>query len=252
VHFDDTGSFLVDRDGREIRWRPGPDPDPEKVRADVLGPVLAAAQHAAGRFCLHGSAVTLGKTALALLGPKHHGKSTLALALVERGARLLTDDSLPVELATPAAALPGVHSVRVWDDSHRRFEAAGSRTLTGAGGKNVLAGLPLASLAHDPAPLGAVYLLRPVTPEPGAAAARREALPATMASLALVHSAKIGALAGRSEAAVLLERATALAEQVPVYTLSVARDFERLDDVVTQLFDWHGDGDPCGAVLGAA
>ncbi len=68
------------------------------MRADLLGRVMALAAHADGRLTLHASAVSVAGRAVAFVGPKHAGKSTLALALVRKGARLLTDDTLVVRL----------------------------------------------------------------------------------------------------------------------------------------------------------
>jgi hypothetical protein len=43
-----------------------------------------------------------------------------------------------------------------------------------------------------------------------------------------------------SEAQRVVERATAVAEVVPVYQLTVAAGMERIGDTVDQLLAWHG------------
>lgn len=48
-------------------------------------------------WALHGAAVVVGGRALGLVAPSGHGKSTLALALVERGAGYLSDECLVVD-----------------------------------------------------------------------------------------------------------------------------------------------------------
>src|SRR3954468_18852709 len=98
IAFDDTGLFDVRPSHREIVWYPGPLPTEAAVRADVLGRVVALAAHADGYLTLHASAVSIAGRAVAVVGPKHAGKSTLALALVRNGARLITDDTLVVRL----------------------------------------------------------------------------------------------------------------------------------------------------------
>jgi hypothetical protein len=50
---------------------------------------------------------------------------------------------------------------------------------------------------------------------------------------------KAGVLLGGPEATVVLDRAVAVAREVPVYTLHVVRDLNRLADVVAQLVEWH-------------
>jgi hypothetical protein len=92
LEFDDTGTFDVRPAARLIAWYPGSNTSETAIRADLLGRVVAFAAHADGHMTLHASAVSINGRAIAFLGPKHAGKSTLALALVREGARLLTDD----------------------------------------------------------------------------------------------------------------------------------------------------------------
>ena len=116
--FDDTGTFDVLPSTRLIRWYHGPDSNPAAVRADLLGRVLAMAVHLEGAVVLHASAVSVGEHVVAFLGPKHAGKSTLAMALLMRGARLVTDDTLVVRLQPDGTiAAPGVQRVRLWPDA---------------------------------------------------------------------------------------------------------------------------------------
>ena len=92
---------------------------------------------------------------------------------------------------------------------------------------------------QGPTPLGAIYVLSPVRPEPGDDTVRRELLPASRAVMALIQHAKIGMLLRGVEAPIVLERAIEVARQAPVYSLRVPRDFDRLDAVVAQLMQWH-------------
>jgi hypothetical protein len=62
------------------------------VAALFLGPVLGCVLRQRGVTCLHGSVVCVNGRALAILGAKRAGKSTTALALLQRGAVLLADD----------------------------------------------------------------------------------------------------------------------------------------------------------------
>lgn len=242
LDFDDTGAFEVSVDGRALRWhRPGAGPElDELARIDVLGRVLALALHAEGRLCLHGSGVCTGGAALGFLAPKFHGKSTLALALVRAGARLLTDDTLVVATGAVPHALPGVHAMRLWGDSAARLLDDGVGTALADGDKLCLRDLPAARRMQCSAPLAAVYLLTPTHAGDNRPAAVRTPLPPTAAALALVGHGKLSPLLGRAQATLALRRAVDVALSVPVYTLSVVRDFARLDEVVDQLLRWHG------------
>lgn len=105
---------------------------------------------------------------------------------------------------------------------------------------HVLTDFPEDRLVLETVPLSAVYLLSPARPDGNAPAAQRDLLPPITATVALVRQPKGGCLLGKSESAVVLDRAADLARTVSVYRLRVVRDFDRLDDVVEQLFAWHG------------
>jgi hypothetical protein len=240
----DLGDFDLD-DGGAITWRPRPGAREDLARFDLLGRVLPLALHRDGALVLHGSSVTLGDGAVAFLAPKGHGKSTLALLLAQRGARLLSDDATVLRPdADGVLAHPGVHAVRLWDDAADRLavHAYGEPGLVGR--KLVVTGVPEALRAEEPAPLRAVYLLRPpdepLAPAPGAGdAATRTRLGATEGAVALVRHTTAGGLLGGSEAPRVLERAAAVARRVPVYALAVARDLARLGEAAAVIERWH-------------
>jgi hypothetical protein len=241
LSYPDTGSYDI-AGGGEIAWCPAPDAPLELVRADILGPVLALALHAEGIFCLHASAVAVDCGAVAFLGPKFHGKSTLALAMAVQGARLITDDTLAVglgpELACPVA-YPGIHSVRLWDDSAEHFAKwHGGAMLDGV--KRTMTDFPEARRADGPVELRALYLLDPIRSKRRSAVHRRRAQGAE-AALALIAHAKMAPLLGPPLAAAVLEWAVALARSVPVYRLAVPRDYGKLWSAVEQLIAWHSE-----------
>jgi hypothetical protein len=244
----DTGIYDVLDRGARIVWFP---PSTrlydeaqflEAVRIDVLGRVLSVALHAAGVEALHGSAVTCGDgSACAFVAPKFHGKSTLAATLVTRGARLVTDDTLPVLPGEPRRAAPGVHSVRLWEDAAERLSDQLPGLEVGPWGKLQSSRLRRESLVYEPVPLAAIYVLAPRLPAPGgpAPAIARERLAPIEAAIVLVAHAKIGALLGKDAAPALLAWAVELARAVPVYRLLLPRDVARLPEVVDRLWAWH-------------
>ena len=239
VDYNDTGTYDVSPDGREIVWYRVPGADMHLVHTDVMGRVLAVALHASGVFCLHGSAVAMGESCAAFLAPKFHGKSTLAMAMTAAGARLMTDDTLAVDLDGPPMAWPGVHSVRLWPDSERHLR--GRSTTGGSRRRKAKVGdFALEELMRERVPLGALYLLRPVKAEEASEAVRRIPLAPMPAAIALVRNTKIGALLGRSEAEAVLRQAAAVAGAVPVYVLEVVRDLGRIGEVVETIMSWHG------------
>jgi len=237
---DDTGAFDVSRDGRDLLWYSVSNAAEEMVRLHVLGRVLATALHAAGVFSLHGSGVLLDGGAIGLLAPRFRGKSTLAMALTQAGGRLLSDDTLAVDPdASPPKVWPGVHSVRLWGDSAERIMGDQLEGNSPFAVKRTFAELPDCQLARGPAHLSAIYLMTPTQGSRGTPAARRTLLAPVSAAVSLVGHAKIGSLLGRSEAPVLFDRAVRVARAARVYRLELARDFDRISEVVAHLGAWH-------------
>jgi len=235
---DDTGTFDVDHDGRELTWYPAPGCDPDLVRLDILGRVLALAAHERGLLCLHGSGVAINEGGVGFLAPKGSGKSTLALALAARGARLLTDDTLPV-VPKLGLASPGVHSFRLWNDAAQRFSSLGHFRV-GYSEKLTFDDLPDTLLRHEPVPLAALYELIPLSGlEQGEPVAARRRLVAGHAAVTLMQHSKLGALLGGGESRRIFERAVELASAVPIYRLEVARDLARVAEVAETIERWH-------------
>lgn len=239
--FDDTGRFDIDGCGGAIVWRAPEGVSEDAARVDIMGRVLATAMHAAGDVCFHASAVAIGGEAIGFLGAKGFGKSTLAWAMVRAGARLLTDDTLRVQLDSAPIAHPGVHELRLRSDVARQLPPH-PREARPVGGRIVVDALELDQLQSEPVPIAALYLLAPVRGLPDSAAARVSALPAVPSALSLVRHAKIAPLLTGGEAVALLDRVVALTQQTPVRLLEVSRDFSRLNDVVAAVSAWHADG----------
>lgn len=239
LEYDDTGTFEVSVDGREIAWLPpGPSVDMNAVRMDVLGRVMAVALHRSGVPSLHGSAVVLDGEAVVFLAPKGYGKSTTALALVEAGASLLADDTVAVSGVDRPVVLPGVPTAQLWRDSAARLAPEETAGHEDPGNKVRLSLADSGSVADREAPLAAVYLLRPVPAANGNRPERVRLDPRT-AVLALVGQSKIGRLLGVRAMPELLRRMQEMAASVPVYTLTVPRDFGLLPRVVERLEAWH-------------
>ena len=245
ITVDDTGSFELSRDGTHVTWEERAESWPDFVRAHLVGRVLATALYFDGLLPLHASAVETRDGVVAFLAPKGFGKSTLALALTVAGARLVTDDTLPVEphagagMQPSAAPLawPGVHSLRVHDDALAAVGAA-RPTLDTRDGKRIVSELAPHQLTSRRAPLAAIYLIDPVMPEAGTVT--RTALPAMLAAVGVVAHVKIGRMLGPAAAGPMLERAALITRSVPVFRLHAPRDLSQLPATAATLLDWHG------------
>jgi hypothetical protein len=137
-------------------------------------------------------------------------------------------------------ACPGVASVRFWDDTRSRFHNDGE-TIIGSGGKFAATDMASKAQLRGAQPLLAIYLLAPFPSGDSKDPVKRELLAGIQSALALVQHSKIGALLGKSEGPVMLDRATTISSGVPVYLLRIVRDLDSLDAVVEQIFAWHSE-----------
>lgn len=238
LEYSHAGVFDLCSDGTQIIWYEREGALEELVRTIVLGPVLAVALELTGLLCLHGSAVAIGGRAAIFLGPKHHGKSTLATALTVAGAQLIGDDLIAISPGPPAMVRPGVPSVRLWDDAVTALplnEICG-QVLRGV--KTTASGFAKRAFTSGELPIDAIYILTPVSPLTELACARTR-LPGAAAAIGLAHQTKLpDSLIGIDAAGSKLAAAARVALTVPVWTLAAARDLARLPDVVEQVIAW--------------
>jgi hypothetical protein len=97
VTFDhaDIGRVTI-RGGREIDVAPHEQASDDSIGLFIAGPALAVALHQRGDLVLHASAIGISGRAIALLGDKGAGKSTLSATLLARGHSLVSDDVVAV------------------------------------------------------------------------------------------------------------------------------------------------------------
>ena len=236
--FDDTGRFDVSRDGSVITWHRPTDVALDSALADLTSRVLALALHANGVFTLHASAVSIGGAGIAFLAPKHYGKSTFCSALVLAGARALSDDTVPVRPGSTPRLSPGLPRLKLWSDAASRFfgvegdQAGGLR-------KHLMDHLDVSQVERRNVPFRAAYVLNPVAEPPDGAVVTRDRLDMVSATIALVMHSKLGPVLTGSESPVILSLAADIVHSVPVYSLNVVRDLERIDEAARVVAGWH-------------
>jgi len=152
-----VGRILISPDGTEVLC----DPKPGCPEWTTLIPAqaLPLAATLRGFEVLHASGVVLGGRAALFTGPPGAGKSSLAAALLHRGAALLSDDTVALETRDGALiAHPGAALLHLRDAEHDRLSTQERATL------GPLAAFPgkqryNPSLATFPAPFGDLFLL---------------------------------------------------------------------------------------------
>ncbi len=134
----------------------------------LLGPVLSYWLERLGIPALHASAVRLeDRGAVGFLANPGVGKSSLAAALVQGGAALLTDDVLPVEEhGGTFLARPGYPQMRLEPDTAHRFVGR-TEGLTAISPDDSKLHVPVDNFCDTPTPLSALYVVerRPGRPE---------------------------------------------------------------------------------------
>lgn len=240
LEFDDTGRFEISENGATITWYRPPDAVLDSARADITSRVLALALHARGVFSLHASAVSLPVGGLTFMAPKHHGKSTLCSALVLAGARALSDDTVPVRPGNPTLISPGLPRLRLWSDSAARLFGVEPKDDTVR--KRLMDELDETRIETRSIPYAAAYVLAPVTGLPDGSAVARVPLDPVSATIALIAHSKLGPVLAGSESPAMLALASEIARSVPVYTLHIVRDLDRIEEVARTIIDWHSVG----------
>jgi hypothetical protein len=118
--------------------------DPKALADEALDTLLMFLLARTGRAPVHAAGVVAGDRALALAGPSGSGKSTLALAAMAQGLRILSDDTLYIQLR-PAFRVWGVpRPMHLFPEDAPRFTAA-----TRLRGGKLKAVVPLAPGAAD-------------------------------------------------------------------------------------------------------
>ena len=187
----------------------------------LFGTVLALWLERRGLLTLHAAAAVIGNSGAAFLSTNKGGKSTLAAGLVQRGARLLTDDILALESGTDRVlGRPGYPQMRFWPEQARAVLGSADgldRVQPGSSKLRVPIG-PAGFGAFQPraVPMVALYL-----PERGASqAVEIEPLPLADSLTCLVrHSFLVGVMEALGMAPARFRTFAALVQQVPLRRL---------------------------------
>lgn len=201
---------------------------------DQVVPHLLAAD---GGLVLHASGVATAEGALAFVGPSGTGKSSLAAALVTRGATLLADDFLLLrETDDGYEATPAYPSLRLWKDAAEHFTAAAADLPT------VSAYTDKRRWAVVPPATDAEHRLRAIVILGGPPGNVAEACEISWArgSDAFVALFKQGYRIARAERTGQVEeqsRYSRLVERVPLMLLRHRHDYTVMDEVLDRLSD---------------
>ena len=236
--YSDTGTFDISGDGAHIVWYRASGAPEDLARTDILGRVISLAMQSNGVLMLHASAVSTNNEVIGFLAPKFFGKSTLACALTDAGARLVTDDALALRVAGTVMCAPGVPAIRLRRESAEFLRGPGTADASLTGWRHVER-RDISETLQRWEQLGALYILQPSAPEEMSDAATRSALSGSEAAVSLVRFAKLANLLRGTLAVEYLGMAAAIASQAKIYTLQFARDLGQLNTVADTILRWH-------------
>lgn len=133
----------------------------EMTRVPFLGVVLATLLVRQGWYVLHGSSVSVNGRAVAFIGNKYMGKSTLAASLVKRGHTLVTDDVVAIRIGDNSVPTihPGPFGIKLWPEAIDSLSIGGDEVypLFDGSAKDVLR--TAGRHQEAPLPLDHVYVL---------------------------------------------------------------------------------------------
>jgi hypothetical protein len=121
LYWKDVGGFRICA-GREVIIDPHPGLADDLIRLPLLGVVLAVLIHQRKHLVLHASGVEIKGRAVAFVGAKGVGKSTMAAALYAQGNNLLADDIVALNICGHSGditMLPGFPHLKLWPDAVR-------------------------------------------------------------------------------------------------------------------------------------
>ncbi len=237
LHWPDLFEFIISADGQQIAGRALSETAIEMFRTYLLGQVISLALLKQGIEPLHSTVVVIDGQAIAILGDTGYGKSTLAAALLQSGASLLTDDLLVVrQNGAGWLAYPGPPRMKLFPEAAHTFlgEQVAGIPMNPLTSKLVI---PLAThqITHLATKLAAIYVLRSPT-------AKRLGDKVTIRKRQQ-HKACLDLIAGTYNTLVRtpdrltqqFNLATHLALSIPIKSLSYPRGLARLPEVVAMI-----------------
>ncbi len=120
LDFPDKLRVLVSQ-GTTITYSRYPGATDSELRLYMLGSAMGAILMQRGHIVVHGNALVLPQFdgAAICIGDSGAGKSTTAIAMMQRGYRILADDVCPI--TAEGIALSGMPRAKMWDDTAQQL-----------------------------------------------------------------------------------------------------------------------------------
>jgi len=164
-YFTDTGILLfILNPARDEIWIVSDENEPgHNIESILVGPALGAILRLRGVVCLHSSVINIDGKAIAFIGRKRAGKSTMAATFVKNGYNAVADDVAAIIYEHSYQVVPGYPKVRLRPQSlsaiHNGNAEDYQQVYTNRDSRYT-------DITHSfeaaPLPLGAIYVLNPM------------------------------------------------------------------------------------------
>jgi len=214
-------------------------PAGEDVRLYLLGSCAGMLLYQRGLVVLHGNTIETPGGAALFCGHIGAGKSTLTMALLRRGYRLIADDVCGVSFQrTPAMAVPGFPRLKLWRQTLDMFgEPADSLPPIRTGTEKFH--YPVANFCPEARPLRFVYVLNPA----GSQVALDEVAGARRLAVLTEHLYKVRFRDAARNWPGLAQKVMRLADEVRVVTVSRPPQGNSVDELASRVeHDFKGLG----------
>ena len=210
----------------------------------LLGNLIAFALRLQGKLVLHGNAAGTGQRAIAWVGAKGAGKSTLSAAFLDAGHALVTDDQLVLRPSGSLwCAAHGVPRIRLWPGSVQTLSAQTRSDFLQPFGDAIKGYLeispPVSETPQISLRLAALYVLEPRCASLTTAVIRHLPAGERLQSLMQHRLARQGLPISSAQHAAEFAMFSKLASQLPIYGLQLPDRLTALPEVVRQLVDRH-------------
>ena len=232
LRFPALADFVIAENGSRISAWPAPGTDEETVRHLLLDQVMPRVLSHWGRLVLHASAVCVDDRVIAFAGDTGSGKSTLAAGLHISGRPLLTDDGLVLRSGKSGIeAIPCYAGLRLLPESVAALftESPRKKAMASYSLKNRVT-LPQ-NEEIDPVELAALFVLDKSGRENKEPDVSIASLSQRDACMELVRNSFQLDVSNQEQVTALFSSAAAVAERVPVFSLSYPRDFSIMPSV---------------------
>ena len=210
----------------------------------LIGNLIAYALRLQGKLVLHGNAACTGQRAIAWVGAKGAGKSTLSAAFLDAGHALVTDDQLVLRTSGSLwYAAHGVPRIRLWPGSVETLSAQTRSDFLQPFGNAIKGWLEISpELSETPKlspPLDALYVLASRCASLTTAVIRRLSAGERLQSLLQHRLARQSLPISSTQHAAEFTMFGKLASQLPIYGLQLPDRLEALPEVVQLLVARH-------------